>query len=446
MYPRDTPRLRLQDVAPLYPIMYCYGYNDGYAAVWTKVGALMSEEEVGPRIAALRKAKGLSQERLAQLAGISTPLVKAIEGGRRALTLKTAQRLAPVLAVTDLGQIYGPAVTLSLEARPSHEAIPAVTKALTDWGIGVEGQAQSADYLRAAVDMAWQTWHTSAHQRTETGRILPGLLHTAQRSARLTDNAGARREVLAMLAQTYHLAQAYLAWHGERELVYLTVDRGMSAALEADDPLAIASSVFYAAHVLRAVGRAEEALENLAEARALLERSAPAEGDSLPVEWNAQMADLWICSAVTKARAGDQSAYADLDQAEELIYHRLPEGYVHPWTRTSRILCDITGVMVAADLGDVDQIRERSRNIDPEAIPSTERRARHLIELARGTALEGATEGTLHLLGEAARISPETLAFTPAGRELVEKVVKASGATSRAQADALARRIGIEPQ
>lgn len=227
------------------------------------------------------------------------------------------------------------------------------------------------------------------------------------------------------------------------ELVYLTVDRGMSAAIDADDPLAVASSTWYAAHLLRAVGRSDEAIEQLGAARELVARHMPA--DSGPTEWLAMLADLWLCSAITRARSGDQGAWSDLEHAEEICHRQLPDGYSHPWTRVGRPVCAITGVMVAADLGDADEVRRRSRHIDPAVIPSVDRRARHLIELARGTNLEGSAEGTLHLLNAASKVSAETVAYTPAARDLVEKLVKTSGATSRHDAEALAERIGLQP-
>lgn len=260
----------------------------------------------GQRVERLRRAAGLSREQLAGLAGLSPTTIKFVENGRRSLTLRAAQQIAPHLGVRDLGDLFGPQVTLSLDGRPSHPAIGDVRRALTAWHISVSGEPESPDYLRGAVDSAWQTWHTSRHQRTEVSVILPGLLAATQRATRLHTGED-RRASLALLAQAHHLAQAYLAWHGDRELCWLTVDRGMAAALDADDPLAIAQSTWYAAHLLRAVGRGDEALERLQEARGLIEPQV-ADGGS---EWAEMLADLHLCTALTRARTGDQGAWSD---------------------------------------------------------------------------------------------------------------------------------------
>lgn len=275
---------------------------------------------------------------------------------------------------------------------------------------------------------------------SETGRLLPGLIDQAQRASRLHDG-NQRRESLAMLAETLHIAQSYLAWSGDRELVWLCADRGMSAALDADDPLAIAGACWYAAHLLRGVGRPEEALERLADARGLIE---PLVADG-PVEYAAMLADLHLNAALTRGRSGDQGAWADWEVASGVVRRALPDGYVHPWTRVGSVLLDVVAVMVAVDLGDPDEAQRRARSLDPATIPSTERRARHFVELARGTDLEGSREGTLMLLTQAAKVSPEVVRYSPAAVDMVARLVAEGGASIRSEAEALARQLDLEP-
>ncbi|PZF85053.1 helix-turn-helix domain-containing protein [Micromonospora deserti] len=390
----------------------------------------------GQRVERLRRQAGLSRERLAGLAGLSPTTIKFIENGRRSLTLRAAQQLAPHLGVHDLGDLFGPQVALSLDGRPSHPAVDDVRRALTAWHITIAGEPETPEYLRGAIDSAWQTWHTSRHQRTEAGVILPGLLDATQRAARL-HTGDARRQSLAQLAQAYHLAQAFLAWHGDRELCWLTVDRGMAAALDADDPLAIAQSIWYAAHLLRAVGRGDEALDRLREARGLIEPRVADGG----VEWAEMLADLHLCAALTRARTGDQGAWSDWDAARQVVERALPEGYVGLRTRVSRPLVDVYAVMCAVDLGDPDEAQRRAHALDPASIPSTERRGRHYVELARSADLEGAREATLHLLTRAEATSPETVRYSPAAQDMLGRLSREAPASIRAEAADLARRV-----
>lgn len=397
-----------------------------------------ADPEIGRRVEALRRRAGLSRERLAGLAGISPTTVKFIENGTRSLTLRVAQQIAGHLGVRDLGELYGPAVTLSLDGRPSHPAVDDVRRALTAWHVQVAGEPEAPEYLRGAVDSAWQTWHTSRQQRTETGALLPGLLDSTQRAVRL-HTGEQRRTALTLLAQSYHLAQAFLAWHGDRELVWLTVDRGMTAALDADAPIAIARATWFAAHLLRAVGRGDEALERLGEARALVEPRVADGG----VEYAEMLADIHLCLALTRARTGDQGAWVDWETAREVVHRALPEDYVGLRTRVSRPLVDVYAVMCAVDLGLPEEAQRRAHSLDPASIPSTERRGRHYVELARSADMEGGSEAALHLLNKADATSPETVRYSPAARDIIDRLVTDGPASIRAEAVALAERSGV---
>lgn len=398
----------------------------------------MSDIDVGRRVEALRRRKGLSREALAGLAECSASLIKSIEMGRRNLTLTTAQRLAPILDVRDLSEFYGPAVQLTLDAKPLHDGLPEVRRALTSWHLHLDGQPESVDYLRGALDAGWRTWHTSKHQRSDVAALLPTLLDQAQRAARLHTGTD-QQAAAAILAEAYHLAQAYLAWHGDRELLFLAVDRGMHAALASGDPVTIGGAIWYAAHVWRNVGRSEESLHQLAEARELVAADG---GDVLDERHLAMLIDLWLCSALTRARSRDLSAWADWEHAHDLA-QQLPATYVHPWTRASRAIVEVYGIQVATDLGDVDDARRRSQNLDPETIPSVERRARHYIELAR--AQVASAEAQVQLLLKAAEVSPDVVAHTPASRDIIRRLMTETPASVRSEVDQLARITGVTP-
>lgn len=391
----------------------------------------------GQRLERLRMAAGHSRESLASLAGCSAETIKSIELGRRGLSLRVAQKVAGPLGVVDLSDLFGPAVRMSLDGSPSHDALPEVRRALTSWPLAVTGDPQPLDYLRGALDAAWRTWHTSRHQRTEAAAVLPVLIDQTRTAARAYDGPQ-RRAAAGLLAEVYHLTQAYLAWHGDRELVWLCVDRGMSAAMDADDPVTLAASVWYAAHVLRAVGRSDDARRQVTEAVGLVEPLA--EGN---VEAAARLADLHLCNALTSARVGDQSAWHDWDTAWRVVTRLLPAGYVHPWTRVGPVLVDVYGVMLDVELGRADDAQRRAAGIDPASIPSTERRARHYVELARGADQSGSAEATVMLLGRAEATSPETVRYSPAARDMVSRLLSGGSHTIRAEAEQLAARVGV---
>src|SRR5262249_57490089 len=111
--------------------------------------------------------------------------------------------------------------------------------------------------------------------------------------------------------------------------------------------------------------------------------------------------DLEMCAALTLARAGDESAWARWENGRAAAERLLPQGYAYPQTRIGRVLVELYAVMLAVALGRGDEARRRPATIHPASIPSTERRARHLLELACGYRLGGEDLGAVHLLGQA---------------------------------------------
>jgi transcriptional regulator with XRE-family HTH domain len=59
-----------------------------------------TRDRIGARIAAIRKAKGLTQEQLAMMAGLQRTHVSRIEAGKYAVTLETVQAIAEAMQMT----------------------------------------------------------------------------------------------------------------------------------------------------------------------------------------------------------------------------------------------------------------------------------------------------------------------------------------------------------
>ena len=57
-------------------------------------------ERIGGRVATLRKLKGMTQEQLAQAAGLQRTHVSRIEAGKYAVTLDVIQAIAEALGMT----------------------------------------------------------------------------------------------------------------------------------------------------------------------------------------------------------------------------------------------------------------------------------------------------------------------------------------------------------
>ena len=62
-------------------------------------------EVVGTRLRELRKLKGLSQEKMAELAGVNPKYYSEVERGKRNVTVRVMERIATNLGIT-LGELF----------------------------------------------------------------------------------------------------------------------------------------------------------------------------------------------------------------------------------------------------------------------------------------------------------------------------------------------------
>ncbi len=105
-----------------------------------------------------------------------------------------AVRAARALGIRDLAALYGPEVSYTVVERPTHAAVPEVRRALLMHRID-DGEPQTSAYVRAALDSAWQLWHTSSKQRTETGKVLPRLILDARQAATRQDAGTSAKDI-----------------------------------------------------------------------------------------------------------------------------------------------------------------------------------------------------------------------------------------------------------
>ncbi len=71
----------------------------GHARVVNDASPDKTIAQVGRRIAALRRLRGLTQEQLASHAGVSVKYLQRVEGGRENLTIRSLARLSSLLNV-----------------------------------------------------------------------------------------------------------------------------------------------------------------------------------------------------------------------------------------------------------------------------------------------------------------------------------------------------------
>ena len=405
----------------------------------------LAGKRTGERIQILRERRGLSRPVLAGLVGMSASWLKGIERGTRLpprlpLLVKLAEALAvgdvAVLAGTDMDLGGAASVPVASFARIPHDAVPAIREAVRDPLLIVPASPVDVAALATRTADAWLLWHQSAQHRTDVGRILPRLVTDARIAARV---AGDRRAASAVLADVYALVQHEVVWASEAELTWTAADRAMSAAQDADTPAALAGAAWTLGMVQRSAGDTDGALTLAAEAAGLLEPRLENAGDELRGMYGA----LQLHAATTAARAGREGdAWRHWDAASATA-SRLPDHYHHPWTMFGAANVKLHAVSIAADLSRSAEARSHAEDIDPEEIPSRERRGRLGVEIARSYHQRRDYPAALHWLEQAYQTSADSVRYSPTARQMTADAVDHGGALISRRARSLAGSIGL---
>lgn len=401
----------------------------------------------GERIQILRERKGLTRPVLAGLIGMSPSWLKGIERGTRLpprlpLLVKLAEALGvgdvAVLAGTDLDLGGARSIPVRSFAHIPHDAVPAIREAVRDPLLSIPQAAVDVAALESRTAGAWHLWHTSREHRTDVGRILPRLVTDGRMAAR-TATGAERRRANAVLADIYALVQHEIVWASEAELTWTVADRAMTAAHAADMPKALAGAAWTLGMVQRSVGDTDGAV-TLADSAAILLEPRLEDGTD---ELRALAGALRLHAATTCARAGREGdAWRYWDQARA-IADRLPGHYHHPWTMFGISNVALHAVSIAADLSKSQETRSRAEQIDPESIPSRERRGRLGVEIARAYHQKRDYPAAMHWLEQAYQTATDSVRYCPPARQMAADLLDRGGPLISRRARTLARSLSL---
>ncbi|MEU3168950.1 helix-turn-helix transcriptional regulator [Streptosporangium sp. NPDC006930] len=395
---------------------------------------------VGQRIQFLRERRGMTREVLAGLVGKSTSWLKQVETGRLQQNprLPILLQLAEALRVRDLSELTGDqSMPVRMFTGPGHPALEDVRSAINSTSLVPTGAVQPVSTLRARLDAAWRTRHASPDHRTALGHLLPGLLRDVQLAAAMYRDAD-RRRALALLAETYGLAQMFLAYQPAQDLLWRVADRALVAAQESEDPLALTCAVWFLTQAHRDTGDFDAARHINQQGMSAVQSHVDDAGVDLLAMWGALSFEL----AFTSARLGETGeAWLHWEEAAR-IAERLPAAYYQPWTSFSRVIMDAHAVTVAVELHQGGESARQADNALSAPIPSLPRRGRHLIEVARAHHLQRDHAAVLGTLELAQRVAPDTIKYNGYARRLTLELTEGP-ASLRPQAYALADRIGL---
>lgn len=368
--------------------------------------------------------------------------LKKIETGERQLTsVSLLVKLAMALGVADISVLTGAEVGMPLVAmRVYHPAVDPIRQAVRYAVYApLPAQAPDAGQLAARVADGWKLWHSSTHQRTEVGRLLPALISDVHAAARLAEGAG-RRAVYAVMTEMYALTQLVIGYVSDPELYWTVADRVQMAAREADDLAPLALSAWCLAIGLRYTADPQE---SIAVAAGALDMLTPHLAAGQPVRLRAFAGALALSMSIYHAQDGREGdAWRAWDQADDIV-RRLPAGYFEPATVFSRPNVDLYAVAIDRALARPGSAAGKADAIDPQAVPSTERRSRLLIDAATAHHQRRDDAAALSRLQAAYRAAPENTSIVPAARSLAIAMMETRPSSLAREVENLAEQLGV---
>ncbi|WP_219507905.1 helix-turn-helix domain-containing protein [Nonomuraea ceibae] len=401
------------------------------------------DRQIGAAVRTLRMHRGLTLRACAELCGNSEEWLRLIESGRRPLDrLSTVITLGIALGVDDLAVLLGPRLrrlrgTLHDSAHVQHEAVPVLQRLLSTPTYPQETTRDldtEPERIRRRLSLAWSAWHRFDRPYTALGLVVPDLLRDALALHRASPATG-RRLTWQLLSEAFQMAQRFLYCVGEPHLAARAADRAMVAAEETDDPALIAVSAWSSA--MAALGRAE-ADEAHAIARDATTHLRPllATSPAAMSTWGA----LHLFDAIAQARLRrPASAWHSWSIAQQAADTLGPEHH-HPLTMFGCANVAIYAVAINVETGQAANAIQSASRIDLNTIPSTNRRAQHLIDLAHGHLRRSNIDAALTALLASEQQSGEPIAFNPAASAAITEIVEGTKRPPRAALD-LATRV-----
>ncbi len=114
------------------------------------------------------------------------------------------------------------------------------------------------------------------------------------------------------------------------------------------------------------------------------------------------------------------------------------------WTQFGPLNVHVIAVGVETALGNSTAALRLAERVDATKLPSVERRATYLLEVARSYEQRGEDTGVLHHLMCAEREAPEDLRYHPLAASLVQGLLARSRPMLFPDIEALARRSGLQ--
>lgn len=376
-------------------------------------------KSLGRRVATFRSKKGLSQKELGTRISRSESWISQVERGvRRIDRMSVLETLAEALEVplAELAPDEGVVAAISSRPRAASSLSLALSSSDALQAVLSDKVPVDVDSLGARAEEAWDYAHDSEYENLSDllGTLIPELEYGVRKTTGLD-----RQRICVAKAKAYHAAAGVLSKLGETGAAWVAVDRAISAAEEAEDPLLMAAGAFRLSIVFQNSRRPDLAIQTARTAVNALGRLV----DAGEPEAVAMRGALYLQLAVANARNNDgDAAYDYLEQARGAAkFLRVDRNdYNTEFGPTNVLLHEVN---VAVELGDAGRALRVATKADVSGL-SRERQGRLLIDVARAHAQRRNAAGLHEALRRAYDVAPEQITGHPTVRELLSDALR----------------------
>lgn len=396
---------------------------------------------VGEKLKFYREASGRTKVGVAALAGISVDYLHAIEKGSRTPTVPVLYRLASVLRVRVAALLSEPDFEQADPASPWAGGLAAAMIEVS--APAADEPDPDLDALRDRLQSLHATWQQSPNRYSDTLPLLPDLVRdiiATTRMFRLPADAERRREAFRLASDLMLLVRPAAKYVSRPDIALMAGDRGVMYAELADDPVRAAIAKWNLAQSL-STNNEPERVENVALAAAdelgpEMRREGAGQRDAL-----ATYGMLHMMAAIAEVRQTDwRGALARIRREAEPIARRLGETNSF-WTLFGPSNVLAYQVTVQMEAGEGHDALRSADDLDLASLGSVERRASHLLAVARAYEQRGEDASVLLTLMRMEREAPEDLRYRGVGHALVAGLLHRARPSFAPDVRDLARRV-----
>ncbi|MBI1759508.1 MAG: helix-turn-helix transcriptional regulator [Actinobacteria bacterium] len=410
----------------------------------------METGAIGKRVRYWRDRRGLTRRHFADLVGRSSSWVDKIESGERHLDrLSVLDQVANALNVPLQVLLDDDAFRLRAQCVDAPEAA-AIRMALQQWTPAAGPPHPATDTaatarepelrrLRRQVTYAWLAFQ-SANYAT-LGSLLAALVTDTQhaRDTLVGDDAAT---ATAMLAQVYQIITSTVRKLGHVDLEWVAADRAMRCAEQIGDVTLYGGAAFRLVNAIRDNNGAPAAVTaTRATADHLRHHGKPA---TTP-QARSLYGHLMLQGAMAAAAADDASSVAELLREAEHTAEMLGtdrNDFYTAFGPTNVTIHEVAALVELREWRPALAVTERLSRDRLAALPK-ERRANHLLDLARAHSLGGHRDEATWSLLEADALAPNEIRCRPVARDLVADLVRRSRTRPSFDLQRLAARVGV---